>query len=597
MVNVLVIDDEKLIRDNVCGLLAMEEELELDLVAASSGVEAQKILEKRNIDIVITDIEMPNMTGLELFDIIKEKWPRCKVIFLTGYSEFEYVYKVHQHARYILKAEEDERIIEAVKECITEMEEELLMENMTALEQEHISKTMMYARNNFLLDLLAGYVNFDILSQELADDMQMNLDIKEEVYYVILRHNSVHPDGYLEGRRVQADALKLIEKFFYESMNGVYFPCSRNFYMLLMQPKKKLRNEHAIAMLKSNCELFQKALYMNTKWKTAVLMGGRTVPMWKIMRDFQSVADEMIWLDEDGLMIKQCEEREAAEAVEGNYAAEPGNGVGEEDGKSVDGKNSEYGSGTAGRNADSGILEAEKEIGGKKKAALGVSMLTEEAYQRILTRVRQAEYYTGSLDEENAMQLLKELQEDFKPVRSMNELFALESYCSISATLLGCIARLGLNEEIAFRIGIRNLYNVSMHSSWFEAFGYLCKVAENIFILKSQNMEKGTEDVVNVVKQYIWDHLSGDTSLYTLAEQVHFSQEYLLRTFKKKEGITILQYINDLKLNRARQLLSETDMPVKVIAEELGFTSVGYFGRFFRGKTGLSPNAYREKFK
>ena len=110
-------------------------------------------------------------------------------------------------------------------------------------------------------------------------------------------------------------------------------------------------------------------------------------------------------------------------------------------------------------------------------------------------------------------------------------------------------------------------------------------------------MEKGTEDVVNVVKQYIWDHLSGDTSLYTLAEQVHFSQEYLLRTFKKKEGITILQYINDLKLDRARQLLSETDMTVKVIAEELGFTSVGYFGRFFRSKTGLSPNVYREKFK
>ena len=139
-------------------------------------------------------------------------------------------------------------------------------------------------------------------------------------------------------------------------------------------------------------------------------------------------------------------------------------------------KASGYGSETAEGNAVRGILEAGKEVGGKKKAALGGSVLSEEAYQRILTKVRQAEYYTGSLDEENAMRLLKELQEDFKSVKSMNDLFALESYCSISATLLGCISRLGLNEEIAFRIGIRNLYNVSMHSSWFEAFGYLCKV-------------------------------------------------------------------------------------------------------------------------
>ena len=56
MYSVLIVDDEKMIRDDVYGLLSMEESLELDLTTAASGVEAQAILEKRKIDIVIMDI-------------------------------------------------------------------------------------------------------------------------------------------------------------------------------------------------------------------------------------------------------------------------------------------------------------------------------------------------------------------------------------------------------------------------------------------------------------------------------------------------------------------------------------------------------------
>lgn len=91
----------------------MEESPELDLATASSAVEAQDILEKRKIDVVIMDINMPQMSGLELYDIIRERWPYCKVIFLTGYSDFDYVYKVHKHAKYVLKAEDDDKILEA----------------------------------------------------------------------------------------------------------------------------------------------------------------------------------------------------------------------------------------------------------------------------------------------------------------------------------------------------------------------------------------------------------------------------------------------------------------------------------------------------
>ena len=201
------------------------------------------------------------------------------------------------------------------------------------------------------------------------------------------------------------------------------------------------------------------------------------------------------------------------------------------------------------------------------------------------------------MEEENSLNVLRQLQTELQSVKSMHDLFALEAYCTISSRLIGWIKRLELHEELAFRVGTLNLYNVSMHANWQDAFGYLRHVAESIFSLKNQSVEKQTEDVVNQVKKYIVEHLDGDTSLYNLAEQVHFSQEYLLRIFKKKEGITILQYINDLKLAAAKQLLTDSELQVREIADRLGFASQGYFGRFFRNKTGLTPNAYREAEK
>ena len=78
-----------------------------------------------------------------------------------------------------------------------------------------------------------------------------------------------------------------------------------------------------------------------------------------------------------------------------------------------------------------------------------------------------------------------------------------------------------------------------------------------------------------------------------IADHYHFSREYLLRVFKKEEGITILQYINDLKLKKAEEALRGTDRPVKEIAETLGFSSTAYFIRFFRAKEGMSPQAWR----
>ena len=450
MYSVLIVDDEKMIRDDVYGLLSMEESLELDLTTAASGVEAQAILEKRKIDIVIMDINMPQMSGLELYDIVRERWPFCKVIFLTGYSDFDYVYKVHKHAKYVLKAEEDEKILEALRESVEEIENSLLLERLTDLQREQQKKPLLHERSMFLRELFEGYRGLSQLTGEL----------------------------------------------------------------------------------------FQKALKKNLGRTVSILVGERPVTLSQLLQEFIGICDRMIWLSGEELVQE-----------------------------------------------------------GLQKEALAKETLPEHKKQELMQMLWRLEYYLEGMEEENSLNVLRQLQTELQSVKSMHDLFALEAYCTISSRLIGWIKRLELHEELAFRVGTLNLYNVSMHANWQDAFGYLRHVAESIFSLKNQSVEKQTEDVVNQVKKYIVEHLDGDTSLYNLAEQVHFSQEYLLRIFKKKEGITILQYINDLKLAAAKQLLTDSELQVREIADRLGFASQGYFGRFFRNKTGLTPNAYREAEK
>ena len=538
MYSVLIVDDEKMIRDDVYGLLSMEESLELDLTTAASGVEAQAILEKRKIDIVIMDINMPQMSGLELYDIVRERWPFCKVIFLTGYSDFDYVYKVHKHAKYVLKAEEDEKILEALRESVEEIENSLLLERLTDLQREQQKKPLLHERSMFLRELFEGYRGLSQLTGELSVQLGINLDPEKEVYYLLLRHEAWYCENYQEQQNSTQDCYQLLERYFLDFMRGAFFEYNKNYIVLLLQPEKLLHEETIVKMLAGAGELFQKALKKNLGRTVSILVGERPVTLSQLLQEFIGICDRMIWLSGEELVQE-----------------------------------------------------------GLQKEALAKETLPEHKKQELMQMLWRLEYYLEGMEEENSLNVLRQLQTELQSVKSMHDLFALEAYCTISSRLIGWIKRLELHEELAFRVGTLNLYNVSMHANWQDAFGYLRHVAESIFSLKNQSVEKQTEDVVNQVKKYIVEHLDGDTSLYNLAEQVHFSQEYLLRIFKKKEGITILQYINDLKLAAAKQLRTDSELQVREIADRLGFASQGYFGRFFRNKTGLTPNAYREAEK
>ena len=93
---------------------------------------------------------------------------------------------------------------------------------------------------------------------------------------------------------------------------------------------------------------------------------------------------------------------------------------------------------------------------------------------------------------------------------------------------------------------------------------------------------------------YLQDHFSTEVSLGAAAQRFHMSEKYFSRFFKRTFGLTFVDYVNHLRMERAAELLTTTDLPVTEIGLECGFSSASYFTKRFKARMGLTPRAYRQ---
>lgn len=96
--------------------------------------------------------------------------------------------------------------------------------------------------------------------------------------------------------------------------------------------------------------------------------------------------------------------------------------------------------------------------------------------------------------------------------------------------------------------------------------------------------------------RYVNDHYSQQTiSLDVLAGQFNLSANYVSRFFKQETGCSFIQYITMLRMDKARELLLNTDLPIKDIVVQIGYIDVANFVRKFKAYEGVTPGQYREK--
>lgn len=95
------------------------------------------------------------------------------------------------------------------------------------------------------------------------------------------------------------------------------------------------------------------------------------------------------------------------------------------------------------------------------------------------------------------------------------------------------------------------------------------------------------------VKKYIREHMMDNITVSDIAEELHFNPQYLMRAFKGKTGMSIIEYITQARTDTARKILRDTRLPIKEVANMVGYSDYAYFTRVFRKETGKSPSQYR----
>ena len=147
MTNVLIVDDEKIEREGLKYLLSREEG-ERKVFEASNGKQALQIIRTEDIQLILTDIKMPHMDGLELSRRAKEENPALQIVIFSGYSDFSFAQEAIRYGvtEYILKPVNPEDFHKVIQKAEKEIDRRKKKESQEIKEKNFLQQ---YFLQNF----------------------------------------------------------------------------------------------------------------------------------------------------------------------------------------------------------------------------------------------------------------------------------------------------------------------------------------------------------------------------------------------------------------------------------------------------------------
>ncbi len=133
-------------------------------------------------------------------------------------------------------------------------------------------------------------------------------------------------------------------------------------------------------------------------------------------------------------------------------------------------------------------------------------------------------------------------------------------------------------------IRVAKLHLIEWHENTQQAFAYLCN-------------QRRSDDAV-IAESQIWmaQHYDQTSPVKTAIENSGLSESSFTRRFKSATGVTPIEYVLNLRIEEAKQMLEVSSLPVAEVAEKVGYQDTSFFNRKFQGKVGVTPAQYRRKF-
>ena len=253
MYKTLFVDDERLIREGISNLIDWERITGQELTLAENAKVALKYLEHEKFEIVISDIYMQDMNGIELAKCIKEKWPDVVVILLSAYEDFDYARKAIEAGvfKYLLKPVIPEELEDAVNEAISQVKINEETKKRIDHSQEVLEDYRRELKKSLWKDILSGNMRNE---DEILERFQkMNMPKNISPIYVVVYEND--DETMLYQNQVAID--KVVSSCFEGYIDAVFMD---NYIVILLKKENAKSVLYAFGDLVK--EMFHFEVYM-----------------------------------------------------------------------------------------------------------------------------------------------------------------------------------------------------------------------------------------------------------------------------------------------------------------------------------------------
>ncbi|RED55876.1 response regulator [Cohnella phaseoli] len=553
MYRLLIVDDMPIITDGLAKLFRKELGEELDIVTAYSGIEALDLLERERIDIVLSDILMPGLDGIELLKEIHDRWSACKVILLTSHSDFNYVQSALSLGglEYILKTESDDKIVLAVRKAIQALDKDADATRLIRKAEEHMRLALPTLQKEYLSALIQGKkVGQELLAEHFAN-LRLSLRAEQSVLLLVGRIDDWNeimkaPDKSLIVYAVQNIVEELLAEFVL-SISLVY-ESSKIIWLIQSRETEKSDREAAFRGVNGMLEHIQGKCAELLKQSVSFVLAREETPWNEASDRFH----ELTVLLARGLGGRK-----------GALLTEPG---------ATEGK------------AGGGLSEG-ADGRGSAAAKQGIRQLT--------GKIPLLLSFLESGNEEEFARTYEELAPVFAD-ESFPGMRKIELYHALCYVFLTFVNKYGLENELSAQADWNKLVRYDDGVSWHQWYAFFGQLASLIFAANREDQEQSTHDVVRKVHEFIETNLSADLSLIQLADHVHLNPSYLSRLYKQMTGTGLSEYMSDFRDRKAKELLTAGHLKVHEIAAKLGYNSSHAFIRFFKKQNGMTPQEYKE---
>lgn len=516
MYRILIVDDEKKEREGIA-LLIRRFGIQLKTELAANGEEALILLRKKHFDVLLTDIKMPYMDGIQLIRSVQELGQTPICIIYSAYGEFEYAQNAISLGvlEYLLKPIELEAFQELFKKVICLCDEKEKDTQKQAEIIQYQEEAIIQRLGWELLTYLDGEENksYSELEQKIEDEWKniFNPDLEFCIPVLIFSYSNLFVRAWDEYRQ------EIEEQFGRKTM--IFNNTDNQIFMLLICEKDNFK----LSRYKKQCEVLIDTTQKKYQSDLFVVLGKECESLSQLKKEYGELKDQMdyqFFIQKSRLLIHD----------------------------------------------ESYFLRKENNM-------LGLY------FERIFNCAKMQDYKG----------MVKEFQKVFHYLSDENGFSSIY----VKYTFTDAIKRINeyTNADIDLIPYIEQIYHAKNIENVSISIGTCLAEMEN-----HKKEEHNENRLVRMARDIVYDKYNeNNLNVSFIADELSVSAAYLSNLFKVETGINLVKFITQYRMERAKELLVQTNMKIGDVAQKVGYLNVSYFTSIFRNQEGCSPIQYREK--